>query len=314
VHHYHGEKARHVLVQFLVLGAVVSTASGDAITPSYSVTSLGSGAITLSVSNGSMVPVELRSVWVGTFANSLPGAANGGQILAVSNGQLSYQFAFTPANPLTPYQGNTTSPPLAVAAPVNDSLTYGDPRNAYSVVVNALVNAKGTAVAIDSAGVSGHFGTDSAYYVQRNPDGSWGAPSVLWSGGMQFAQGPIVGGVTLAGINSMNQVLGTMNVNSASSTDYAVLYDINSHTLTNLSTLTALASYLNVLPVAIDDLGRILVEAEPVVGGPVQALLLTPAGVSSDPLAVPAPEPGSLAVMAMAMAAFALKAIRRRRR
>jgi hypothetical protein len=94
----------------------------------------------------------------------------------------------------------------------------------------------------------------------------------------------------------------------------AVMYDINTHTPTNLSTLPALASYLNLLPVAIDDLGRILVEASPVAGGPEQALLLTPAGVSSDPLAVPAPEPGSFAVMMLAMATFAWKGIRERRR
>jgi hypothetical protein len=59
--------------------------------------------------------------------------------------------------------------------------------------------------------------------------------------------------------------------------------------------------------VAIDESGRILLEASPVAGGPEQTLLLTPAGVSSDPLAVPAPEPGSFAVMAMAMAALAMK-------
>jgi hypothetical protein len=169
-------------------------------------------------------------------------------------------------------------------------------------------------VAIDTSGVYGHFGSQAAYSVQRNADGSWGQTNVIWYGTQQEGQGPIIGGTTIAGINSHNQVLGTMSLTAAYPLTNAVMYDINSHTLTNLSTLPALAGYLNLLPVAIDDSGRILVQASPVAGGPEQSLLLTPAGVSSDPLAVPAPEPGSFAVMALAMAAFAVKGIRERRR
>jgi hypothetical protein len=46
--------------------------------------------------------------------------------------------------------------------------------------------------------------------------------------------------------------------------------------------------------------------------GVLDTLLLTPVGLSSDPLQVP--EPGSLAVMALAMAAFAGQSIREHRR
>ena len=255
------------------------------------------------------MPVDLNSVSYGVFANALSGAVGGGQISSVSNGQTAYSFSFTPAMPLTSSQVSATDFPIAVSAPVQSPLTYGNPLNAYSMVVSPLVNAKGTAVAIDSAGVFGHFGSETAYSVQRNADGSWGHPSVIWYGTQVQGEGPNIGGVTIAGINSQNQVVGTMSVLASYPLNYAVMYDINTHTLTNLSTLPALAGYLNALPVAIDDNGRILVEASPVAGGPEQALLLTPAGVSSDPLAVPAPEPGSFAVMALAIAAFALKGI-----
>jgi hypothetical protein len=308
-----GKKSRMVLPLF-VAGALVSTACADPIAPSYSVTNLGPGTITLSASNGTAVPVDPNSVSYGVFGNALSGAVGASQISSVSNGGTAYPFTFTPATPLSNSQVNSTDFPLAVSAPVYNPLTYGIPLNAYSITLSPFVNANGTAVAIDSAGIFGHFGSETAYSVQRNADGSWGQPSVIWYGNQQQGEGPIVSGVTIAGINSQNQVVGTMSLTAANPLNNAVMYDINTHTLTNLSTLPALAGYLNVLPVAIDDLGRILVEASPVAGGPEQSLLLTPAGVSSDPLAVPAPEPGSFAVMALAMAAFALNGIRESRR
>lgn len=306
------EIAPRFFTLFLLVSAVVSTAHADPIVPSYTVTDLGSGTITLSAGNGNTVPGNPYG-W--SLSSSLWTAANGGQVVSVSNGQAVYPFALTPAAPLTPYQGSMTGFPLAQPAPVNDPATYGNPINAYSVVYSPLMNANGVVVAIDSAGVFGHSGTESAYYVQRNPDGSWGAPGVIWSGNNQFGQGPVVGGVTLAGINNLNQVVGTMNVDPRYSINNAVLYDITTHRLTNLSALPVLANYLNVLPIAIDDQGRILVDADPVRWGTAkQTLLLTPAGVTSDPHLVPAPEPGSLAVMALAMAAFAARGIGERRR
>jgi hypothetical protein len=307
VQHVRGDKRRWLLVATIVFSALDSTACADAITSSYTVTNLGSGTITLLASNGNSVPVDRTSVSYGTFASALSNAANGGQIMSVSSGQVSYPFAFMPDAALTPYQGNLSNFPSAVSAPVSNPLTYGNPLNAYSIVFNPLANANGTVVAIDSAGVFGHLGASSVYYVQRSPDGSWGTPNVIWSGNVRNDQGPSLGGVTIAGINNMNQVLGTIGVDSAYSLKNAVMYDINTHTLTNLSTLPALAGFLNILPVAIDDLGRILVEASPFPPGTEETLLLTPSGVNSDPLAVPAPEPGSLVVMALAMAAIAIK-------
>src|SRR5262249_31933874 len=153
----------------IVLCALDSTACADAITSSYTITNLGSGTITLSASNASSVPVDRTSVSYGTFASALWSVANGGQILSVSNGQISYPFAFVPDAALTPYQGNMSNFPLAVRVPVSNPLTYGNPLNAYSIVFNPLANANGTVVAIDSAGVFGHFGAASVYYVQRSP-------------------------------------------------------------------------------------------------------------------------------------------------
>jgi hypothetical protein len=291
----------------LMLGAVVSTAHADAIGTSYSVADLGSATPALSTSNGTAVPVDLTSVASGGFATALWTAANGGQFTTVTAGGASYPFTFTPAAALTAYHGIMASFPPPAAPPVNDPNTYGNPVNAYSVLSSPLMNANGIVAAINAVGVYGHYGTESAYYIQRNADGSWGSPVGIWSGALQFAQGPNVGGATLAGINNLNQILGTMSVSNGvySSTD-AVLYNIGTHSLTNLSTLPALAGYLNIQPIAIDDLGRILVAASPIVGSPLQGeqyLLLTP----SDPQSSPVPEPGSIAVLTLAIVAFAVR-------
>jgi hypothetical protein len=306
--------ATRIPLLFLLLSAAIPAAHADPISSSYVTTDLGAGTITISAANGNTVPVDSGAA-NGDLAYSLPTAANGGQIVSVSNGQMAYSFTLTPATPLNAYQGIMTGFPVAQNAPVNDPNTYGNPINAYSVVLNPLMNANGIIAAIDSAGVYGHYGSESAYYVQRNPNGSLGSPVTIWNGSEQFAQGPNVGGVTIAGINNANQIIGRESVGNAGQWN-AVLYDINTHTLTNLSTLPALAGYLNILPIAIDDLGRILIEADPVPGSgsAEQTLLLTPAGVSFEPLSVPAPEPGSVTVMALAMAAFALYRIRDRRK
>jgi hypothetical protein len=201
-----GGKSRSLVLQVFVLGTLVSPACADAITPTYSVTNLGAGTITLSASNGSSVPVDPNSVTYGVFANALSAASGGGQISSVSNGGMAYPFTVTPANPIASSQVSSTYFPLAVSAPVYSPLTYGNPNNAYSIVLSPLVNGNGTAVAIDSAGILGHFGSETAYSVQHNANGSWGQPSVLWYGTQLQGEGPNIGGVTIAGINGQNQV------------------------------------------------------------------------------------------------------------
>jgi hypothetical protein len=313
VHHLRTNHIRYLFAGLLLLGATDSTAKADPITPSYTVTDLGSGNATLSTSAGGSIPVNLTAPFDGSFASVVSSAANGAQITSVSDGQATYPFAFAPSTVLTSYQGIMTNFPLAVAPPVNGPGSYGDPAFAYSTVFSPSMNANGIVVAIDSAGVYGHQGESSVYYVQRNADGSWGLPNVVWTGTTQFGQGPNIGGVVIAGINNLNQIVG-LNYNPNYPSLYnAVLYDIGTHTLTNLSALPGLAGYTNIVPIAIDDQGRILVEASPVPGSGVQSeqtLLLTPAGGPGNEVGVP--EPSSLAVMVLAMGAFAVRRLRDR--
>ncbi len=86
------------------------------------------------------------------------------------------------------------------------------------------------------------------------------------------------------------------------------VYNVNTQTYTDLSTLPALVNngYSNLMGPRIDDDGRILVWANHQSGGQYtdDLLLLTPIGISS------VPEPGTWAVMAMALAAFAAHRVR----
>jgi hypothetical protein len=99
---------------------------------------------------------------------------------------------------------------------------------------------------------------------------------------------------------------------------YAV-YNMNMQSSINLSTLSALvnAGFSDIRAFSIDDEGRILAWANNT-SNPNSPLsddlvLLTPAGVSSDPIALNVPEPGSLSVMMLLLGAFAAHRVQVRR-
>ena len=180
------------------------------------------------------------------------------------------------------------------------------------------MNSNGIAVAIVTPGGDGQPTSGTAYYSQHNADGSWSSPTSILQGNGQY-NGNL--GISVVGLNNLNQVLGTVSsIGQYDQYNATVLYNIGTHTLTNLSALALngpLSGYVyaNIVPVAIDDSGRILLQAAPYGGSAVQGeqtLLLTPTDMPGNP--VPAPEPGSFAVMALAAAAFAWHRIRERQR
>lgn len=178
------------------------------------------------------------------------------------------------------------------------------------------MNSSGIAVAVDSYGVSGHQYNNEVYVVQHNADGSWGQPVGVWAGPTQF-QGIGTGwGFQVAGLSNANEVL-INNFSSASQANAALLFNINTHTLTDLSGLLSSANvpFNNFVPLEIDDEGRITLGAQPTASDldPIHTLLLTPDGVSSAPLESQVPEPGTLAVMILAIAGFAAHRLRERR-
>jgi hypothetical protein len=285
-----------VAMSIVVLGLLHSAAQADPLT-TFTVTDLGPG--------------------MPTFATG----ANGGIAIA-GNGQTAYPFqlaqdtTYSSTSSLAPGFPLVTSPP-----PTYSPGAYGDPNFVYSTVLNPIMtNGNGLYVATDASGVYGHVGTSEVYEVTKNPDGSWSTPTGLWSGGTTYSGNPDAGMSLITGINKLNEILGAgvSPTISGGALPQTYLYNANTNSLLNLSTLAVLQSsgWINVMPIAIDDQGRILLEAAPPPtsgSGPEHTLLLTPQGVSSDPLEVPAPEPSGLAI-AVAAAALALRrAIQSRR-
>ena len=148
----------HLCATTALLGIVATTARGDAI-PAYSVTDLGTGVAQLAKDAG------------------------GDGILIAPDGQTSYAF---PRADVPPPGG----PPILQAlpplnnAPTYDTMTYGDPKNAYSYFLSSglFENANGVFVGTDVRGVSGHIASSGSTVdtAQRQADGSFGPLSSLW--------------------------------------------------------------------------------------------------------------------------------------
>ena len=124
-------------------------------------------------------------------------------------------------------------------------------------------------------------------------------------------------GFNIVGPSNSNEIL-INNYSSTSQANAAILYNINTHTSTDLWALlsSANAGFINVVPLAIGDQGQIVLEAQPEANesDPRHTLLLTPNGVSPLPLEVPAPESSTLALMLLTLAGFAGRRLRASRR
>jgi hypothetical protein len=271
----------HAVPLAALLSFVASTASADPITiPGYTVTDVGSGTSTFSA------------------------GASGNGILNAPNGQ-SYAFQQQSGTILTPGQG------IAAGIPLLSPLSYPpDPSAAYVNLASAVMQPGGLVAAVDNSGVGDITYSQTAYFVEHNADGSWGQPIVIAQGPGQPAAGYTQAELGIVGITNANQLLiNNLNVSGLQSPN-ALLYNVNNQTTTNLGTLLLSAGYSEPQGLAIDADGRILLSAVAVANdstglGPHQTeLLLTPDGLSPDPIQVPVPEPGALAVMLVAIAGF----------
>jgi hypothetical protein len=284
----------------LLLGPAATLAHADPLTiPGYTVTDLGYGTTTFSTE------------------------ANGTGVLNAPNGQI-YAFAQTDNTVLTPGQGILANAPLPTSAIIDGSGLYGNGANTFGYIQSAVMNANGIIAATDDWGIEGRWAFGSAYFLQINANGSLSPSSGLWTSNI-IQDEPFIYSNVITGLNNLNQILGSVGVDPTRAIDTdAVLYNVNSHTLTDLtqlfassSTATWLTRYNGLQPIALDNDGRILVSASafnPNIGGWQTNLLLTPNGLSASPLEVPAPEPGTLAVMLLAIAGFAAHRVRERRR
>lgn len=273
----------------------ISTARADAISSSWTVVDLGSsgGFVTPPGPNGSVGGVNGP---VYAFPQSFTGS-----------------IVSTPAN-------------FTLADPVPTSYD-GIPGQGFSFVQGGvMLYPNGIAMAMDEYGFNAYtVGTEyeswraaDIYYVQRNPDGTWGQPVVLMSTGRQTGNEGLIPNITASLSKSGYVVELTSSIPGLTTNDTAV-YNIYTHQFTDLSRLPQIVNngYSNLIGTHIDDNGDILAYANHVTGPNSEAgndlVLLIPPGASPSPIEAAAPEPGSWAVMALAMTAFTMHRLRTRR-
>jgi len=296
-----GRNCFHLATATILLVAATSAAHADPITSDgYTITDLGPGTPTFSTDS------------------------NGNGIVIAPNGQVSYSFPQTPNTALTPGQGIMANFPQLPTHPGDGD--YGDPAYDFNRVTSAIMNSNGLVAATNQAGVAGHLYTGSAFAIQYNADGSWGQPLFFFtSGPLMDGSGGNGNGFFVVGLSKSNEILiynpFNWSVGSATTTSSAIVYSANTNTTTDLvKVLSALSGSLsNVQPLAIDDQGRIVLTAQTYNPNAPESsafqqinFLLTPEGVSSDPIAMTVPEPSTLALMLLAIAGYAIRRARRR--
>jgi hypothetical protein len=286
-------------VASIALTMLTSTARADAIS-SYTVTDLG--------------PAGTGNATTPDYTLSNTGASG---TLTTRNGTV-YAFPRTDNSVANPQSLLDTLPPLT-NAPINDPLTHGNPNFAYSHfdLNGVFLNKEGVFAATDLTGVSGYVSESSSIVdmATRQANGTFGPLTALWNSpndGSSF-QGWSDNSARVLDLNNAGQLLGADNSGhniDLASPGYRVffVYDPHSGIKTEIASLLP-TGWGNGYPVALDDQGRILLYASTAENdwNNSSLLLLTPAGLSSTPL--PAPEPTTLATLAVA--GFGL-AIRRR--
>jgi hypothetical protein len=258
----------------LLVGLSGTAARADAL---YTVTNLGSSGVTLTTAGGGTIAVSPTGTPVADLATS--------QLASVSNGQVSYSFATTPDTMLVQGRGAQSGLPAGFLNP--DPAVYGQTE------LTGLSNTNGyAAIVAGSPLVTDPSTVESTAYgvlLPLNLSGALasGTPAAIFS--PPLGQSPFrPEAVTITGINTANQAL----LGSGYTGFATLVYNFATQSLTNLQELPPFSTgaYFNPVPLAIDNAGQLLVEADADTpkGFVTDTLLLTP---SDGP--VTAPEPGT---------------------
>ena len=205
----------------LATGLGGQSALADAL---YTVTNLGTGPISFTTASGNSISVNPDQ-----FNNSYSQIAFGNswnysQLASVSNGQVSYAFSTTP---------DTANIPSGFPFPVNNA----SPTASGTQAIAGLLNSNGLA-AVSAQWPSGTLTDGAAYSAQRNADGTWGPSTLLVS---QTTPGDLVE-IGVAGLNKASQIL--LATSFPNTTYDALVYNGNTHTLTDLQTIPNLSPTL----------------------------------------------------------------------
>lgn len=282
-----GWNGSHLVVATILLSAATTAAHADPITSDgYTITDLGPGTPTFSTD------------------------ANGNGIVIAPNGSVSYSFPQTPNTVLTPGQGIMANFPQFPSGP-----DYAHPGNQiYNELLGPIMNSSGLVAVMQLAGTRGYQYEFTEYAVQRNADGSWGQPISVYSGGYGYDVGAGLNSFSVVGLSKSNEILIYDSRPNNGGPSQAILYNVNTQTTTDLATVLGAAGIAagTITPLAIDDQGRILVSGLYPYSGPPINFLLTPDGVSSDPIEQTVPEPSTLALLLLAITSYAIHHARRR--
>ena len=266
-----------------ILLGLASAASASSLPASYAVTDLG------------VVP-SYSPLGVHLYGDGGSPLAPGGQTVTASDGSV---YAFPRTSTTIPGSG------LDKLAPVLPQLSAP---YAYSVVdplAAAPMNANGLVLGAARSGIDGHdaYTTTGIFAVQRQADGSLGTPRVLWTS--QNLSNP----ARAVDINVRNEVLGQWADVGGNSWRHWLVADAITGEVKNLP-IEFGGWYIETMN-ALDDRGRILAFSQSFGHDGQHALLLTPEGVSSDPIATP--EPSALMALGVAGSAWVVRRRRGRR-
>ena len=223
--------------------------------------------------------------------------ASGRSVVVTADGKTAYPFPQTsisaPDSLLQSFAPQFPKNPADYYSFSDVSRNPGQLNEANNV---GQVNVNGIVTGQVLSGVSGHTlaAESQVFAAQRQPDGTYGPVQVLWTSPTNR-----YGGGTPAqafGINIQDVVLGQSGY-LYSYDRSALLYNVDTKELLTLP--SQIGRWDIDIPRAIDDQGRLLF-----VGNTADqrdhVLLLTPEGVSSDPIATP--EPSTLAILGVGAA------------
>jgi hypothetical protein len=271
----------------------------DPISPSYTIADLG---------NDPTPSFGTYTSGSGITATTVP-ATSVNTVIIAANGQTAYPFSQPLSSTMMPAPSGF---PVPEAAPPAEGGNFPN----FSGTGSVTLYPNGIAIALDQLTQSSgdEWQRSDLYYVRQNADGTWGQPVVIAQGPTHtrpdIGQGPGIG----AFVDRAGDILVSAQSTQLFGQPTVSLYNVNTQVTTDLSTLPGLAGFSNFRVLSMDQDGRTLVLANNPTGlESDDLLLLTPAGVQSDPIITSAPEPGSWAVMAMALAACVAHRARRHR-
>ncbi len=286
--------------------AMIAPAAEAASIPAYTVTDLGADR-----TGPYGIPVVTGT---GGGASAIFSAPTGADATVTSfDGKDVYAFPRTD-NQVASSSFFANLPTLVnpfTSAPISTlpDAAYGNPNNIYYIYSGPIfLNANGVAVATELSGVYGHIALAGSYVdtFQRQANGTFVAQGSAVQSPNNYSTGGVI--AQALDLNNRDQLLGmTVPVNQlglqANSYPIFLLTDLHTGAVTNLQDLMPAGWHLDPGQMELDDQGQIVVYADNTSEWQKSgvydehAFLLTPAGLSTNP--IPAPEPSTLAILAV---------------